>query len=962
MTPATGRSSPPAEPLEGRATGAELLLEREGELAELRNALTLAHEGRGRVVLIEAPAGLGKTSLLQEACDSAAEAGFACLRARATELERDFAYGCVRQLLDPVVAKVSEAERDRLFAGAAALSQPLFAPSRVVDAPPSSDSAFSMLHGLYWLLNNLTDDDAVALTVDDVQWSDTESLRFLNYVAPRLDGLRVAVLASARSGEHVIDLARLAAGPETTVLRPRPLSTGGIVRLCERRLGTEVAPEFATACREATGGNPFFLEALLREVCELGLRPDAGEAPRVRAIGPAAVAEAMLLRLAETPAAIALVRALAVIGDRASVQEAARLAGISEASVAGAADLLVSIAILKPGPSLEFAHPIVREAVYADIGSHERANAHARAADILTAARADEERIAAQLVETPPGDDPSRVDLLRRVGTDALARGAPAAAAAWFSRAVAENAPTEVRGELLFELGSAELRLGRREAVEHLSAAVELLQEPVPHATAVRQLAHALTQSGRAGEAVGAIVSAIELLEARDSEQALLLEGELGYHAQHAGLETRALAASRLERLAELGGATPGERLVLASLSCERALRSHSAGEAQAHLERALAGWRAPEERQLNTAGLFYSLIVGLLGSDALDLADACLEQALADARARSSVPELAYVACWRGRAWLRRGAVARAEADARMALELLTTHRLLGRRFALGLLVQALVEAGDPDAAERELRDSGLGEEIPASRASNYLLEARALLHLAQERTREGLDDLVEFGRRDELYGAGNPRASRWRSRAALALAELGESERARSLADEDLQRAHRWGTASGIGVALRAAALVEGSSVDGLQESVSALEGSPARLDHARALTDLGAALRRANRRAEARAELEHGLDLAERCGAAALAERARTELRAAGGRVNDPREGGLEQLTVSERRVAELAAEGHSNPEIAQALFVTRKTVETHLGRVYRKLGISGRVKLAQMLGEQASAADA
>src|SRR5918996_1365711 len=417
MTPATGRSSPPAEPLEGRATGAELLLEREGELAELRNALSLAHEGRGRVVLIEAPAGLGKTSLLQEACDSAAEAGFACLRARATELERDFAYGCVRQLLDPVVAKVSEAERDRLSGGAAALPQPLFAPSRVADAPPSSDSAFSMLHGLYWLLNNLTDDDAVALTVDDVQWSDTESLRFLNYVAP----------------------------------------------------------EFATACREATGGNPFFLEALLREVCELGLRPDAGEAPRVRAIGPAAVAEAMLLRLAETPAAIALVRALAVIGDRASVQEAARLARISEASVAGAADLLVSIAILKPGPTLEFAHPIVREAVYADIGSHERANAHARAADILTAAGADEERIAAQLVETPPGDDPSRVDLLRRVGTDALARGAPAAAAAWFSRAVAENAPTEVRGELLFELGSAELRLGRREAVEHLSAAVQLL-------------------------------------------------------------------------------------------------------------------------------------------------------------------------------------------------------------------------------------------------------------------------------------------------------------------------------------------------------------------------------------------------------------------------------------------------------------------------------------------------------
>src|ERR671918_1915538 len=180
MTPATGRSSPPAEPLEGRATGAELLLEREGELAELRNALSLAHEGRGRVVLIEAPAGLGKTSLLQEACDSAAEAGFSCLRARATELERDFAYGCVRQLLEPVVAKASEEEKERLFDGAAALSRSLFAPSGTAAPSPSADSAFSMLHGLYWLLNNLADEGPVVLCVDDLHWSDAESLRLLS--------------------------------------------------------------------------------------------------------------------------------------------------------------------------------------------------------------------------------------------------------------------------------------------------------------------------------------------------------------------------------------------------------------------------------------------------------------------------------------------------------------------------------------------------------------------------------------------------------------------------------------------------------------------------------------------------------------------------------------------------------------------------------------------------------------
>jgi len=222
----------------------------------------------------------------------------------------------------------------------------------------------------------------------------------------------------------------------------------------------------------------------------------------------------------------------------------------------------------------------------------------------------------------------------------------------------------------------------------------------------------------------------------------------------------------------------------------------------------------------------------------------------------------------------------------------------------------------------------------------------------------REGVDDLLEFGRRDELWGGANPLASRWRSHACFALIAMGDSAGARQMARDDLWRARRWGAASGTGVALRAAALVEGDagSVGRLREAAAVLEGSLARLEYARALTDLGAALRRGNHRAEARGALQDGLDLAERCGAGALAERARTELRAAGGRPSQLLGAGPRQLTVSERRVAELAAEGRSNPEIAQVLFVTRKTVETHLGHVYHKLGVSGRGQLGRVLAEQ------
>jgi tetratricopeptide (TPR) repeat protein len=175
----------------------------------------------------------------------------------------------------------------------------------------------------------------------------------------------------------------------------------------------------------------------------------------------------------------------------------------------------------------------------------------------------------------------------------------------------------------------------------------------------------------------------------------------------------------------------------------------------------------------------------------------------------------------------------------------------------------------------------------------TNALLAARGVLRLAQGRPSEGLDDLLEFGRRDEAWGGTHPNALRWRSWAALAADAIGDNRQARGLADDDLRRARRWGAPSGVGIALRATALVTGGDkvIDGLAEAVAVLEASPARLEHARALVDLGAALRRTNRRSEARRALDTAIDLTARCGARALAERARAELRAAGGRSSDP-----------------------------------------------------------------------
>ena len=220
--------------------GAAPLLERTRELGALDDALTEARAGRGRVVIIETSAGLGKTSLLRAACQTAEEMGFTCsaLERRSSSATSPTA-ACGSRWSPSWPASPPAPMPDGLFEGAAALSRPLFTPTGIERSSRFADRSFSMLHGLYWLLNNLADDEPIALAVDDLHWSDAESLRFLNYLTPRLDGLRLAVLACTRSGARSTELARLAASPEATVLRPAPLSVDATAALCARRAGGE---------------------------------------------------------------------------------------------------------------------------------------------------------------------------------------------------------------------------------------------------------------------------------------------------------------------------------------------------------------------------------------------------------------------------------------------------------------------------------------------------------------------------------------------------------------------------------------------------------------------------------------------------------------------------------------------------------------------------------------------------
>ena len=233
-------------------------------------------------------------------------------------------------------------------------------------------------------------------------------------------------------------------------------------------------------------------------------------------------------------------------------------------------------------------------------------------------------------------------------------------------------------------------------------------------------------------------------------------------------------------------------------------------------------------------------------------------------------------------------------------------------------------------------------------------LREARALLHLAGDNPTDALREALALGEELRLEAMDTPTIA-WRVPAATAALRLGEDDLARVLSDEHLALARRWGAATDLGIALRLAARVDGDErLTLLDEAIATLERSPARLELARALADRGEALRVARRRAEARAPLTRAAELAAACGSTALRRRAVEGLASLGDQPRKLMFSGAESLTASELRVAHFALGGRTNRDIAHELFVTPKTVENHLGRVYVKLGITGRRELAGALG--------
>lgn len=925
-----------------RVPEAPTLVERDAEIAALADLVEAAVQRRGGSARVLGAAGLGKTAMVRSLAHHATERGARVWLTSAGQLESRIPFGVVRRLLDRPVRALDQESRSRLEEGPSRVALTHLwprSPGDSGDAPGPGD----MTHSLGWLVEELVEaGPPVVLVIDDAQWADEESLLFLDLLRERLAGLAAAVVVSAR--DEVADrspaLAALIADRDAAVLRLAPLSPRGVDTVLSEAWASTPA-EVAAAVSEVTGGNPFLLHALADALTEVAGTLDAA---LVRNVVPESVVDLVLARLASLPAdEQALARAVAVL-DAGSLPVAAALAGLDPTEAAGAADSLRRTGLLAEGGVLRFRHALLRSAVDALLGPDTRDRLHRAAARLLVSAAApDRAAAAAHLLSASGAGDPWSVELLRSSAAEALALGAPQSAVALLRRAVDEPPPPAELAAVTFELGQAELRTFDPDCATTLARSYALATTPPDRAARALVLAAAYGFAGRHAEATDVLAEARAAIAGTDRELELTLFAS--WAAVALLLPDRVAEARRaLAEVGELAGASAAERLVIIQQLYVAASTNEPAPVIRTLAGRVIGDWDSPEQHPETGDWVWPRLFVGRIGD--YDAVRRLTDHGLAHASASGSVVGMIAANFVRAFTEYDAGAFPVAEQHYRAMLE----------HHDGGLLIQLLGHSGlaqtlSRQGRHREARDvlaqfpEELDPRTPSSGAA-LIWHARAVVAHGEGDHLNALAATEQLGALLTRLGADSPTWVSWRPLAIDPLRSLGRIDEARALATEHLALCERSEVRHLIGEALCLVGTVTESQVEAIglaRRGVAMLAGTGADFRAGTCSLVLGSMLRRSGSKAEARQYLRTAIDVLTECGADGVADFAADELAATGVRLTraDQR-----RLTPSERRVAELVLRGLSNREIALRLHVTRKTVETHLTAVYRKLGISRR----------------
>nr|CEL17397.1 Regulator [Kibdelosporangium sp. MJ126-NF4]CTQ91375.1 Regulator [Kibdelosporangium sp. MJ126-NF4] len=795
------------------------------------------------------------------------------------------------------------------------------------------------------------------LLVDDLSAAHPETLDQLSTILTDPQRLATAVVATCESGYRGSD-------PETfSVIMNQflhrcvltNLNRSELRDLLHREFGRPPSEEVVTGFQRQTSGNPLCVATLARSVLR-NANPENLTEQDLCAADVTEIVDDIAARDWRTERSpLRFVNAVAVLEPNASARLVAQFLALDELRTADVLDSLRKAGLMHESESgYALSAPMIRRAVLARMAPSEREQGNLRAASLLRDQYVPAQEVARYLLRIRHTAFPCwACAVVRQAADEALSDGRPDEGLESLL-CVGRRCGCASKVEIFRQAGQLMLGSDRKQAIHYLSQALSYATD-LPGRSQVRiQLANAHLVDDDVVTAADVLRSGIDEVAGVDPESAQLLDDEL-YLVETLRWGTReTLPARPVDRgqTSDTVEHRPTSRAGLVNLVLRDNLRHE---------------WHRDTMVTCSQRALIRdpcSTVDALLAPVLLLLYAGEFEAALGecDRIARRQAPEtLPHVLSVRATVAFQMGNLREARRAATSALN--ATGFLAPRSLYAGLATASLVgthlETGELDAGRECMDRAGLSGEIPVTSAPGLLVQ-RAFLHTEYGAFDAALEDLEQCAHRWRKYGAYDPIEARWRSAYAMVCVRAGRCHPAAELAADELDRARQAGIAAHIGTALRTVAMCAGGTEREhlLTDAVDILEHTSARLDLAYALFDLGVVLRKANRPKEARHRLRSALSLADRAGATVLADWARSELRIAGARPRRSTETGVDALTPSEYRVALLAAEGITNSRIAGILYVTSRTVEIHLSRVYQKLLISGRTELEAALSDRKS----
>jgi DNA-binding CsgD family transcriptional regulator len=912
-----------------------VLLGRTSELARIDALLDGARRSRGGTLVLVGEAGTGKTALLEHARERAD--GMLVVSVSGIEAEAELPFAGLSVLLGPLVDGLDRLWSPQRTALAGALGLGL--------SPPSAP--FATYAALLALLAQEAERRALVVLVDDAHWLDRASAEALASCARRVGLERIAQLFAARENGP----ASLALGGLVR-LRLAGLDRGAAAALLRRAAGAEVSGEVAERVRLATGGNPLALGEIGRSLTTAQL---AGSEPLPAALPIGRDLEAALRRrIAALPAATQTALVLAAANDSSDLRELVRALRTLSLNVSALAPGETAGIVTIVADTLQFSHPLLRSAAYLGAPSARRRQAHAALAAGLEAG-GDRVRRAWHLAQATVEPDEAIAAEIETVAREASARAAPAAGGRALAAAARLTPPGVVRTARLLA-GAEELYVAgiSASALGLLDEALKEADSPIERADIQRLRARVMASAGPLAPVRELLTSEAIRVESHEPARAAAMRLDAALYTVMTGDVPEALQlAERAYPLVHAGG---GPEALIASVVLASA--------------RILAGDARRAEPLLRDAAPLVATAelspFGYVGA-MIAVADTWMEryaesrrilvQIIARARADSALVTLPFALAWLADADLHLGRWTSALAEASEAVSL---GEEVGRPGELvnALVVLAAVQVRRGDGADARVtieRAEAIAGQIGAHWMQTHARASLGLLERAEGRLDEAIAALRSAGRLAREGGLEEPAAVPWAQELAEAYARRGRNSGAGAALELLERQADRTGRRLARAGAARCRGLIAGDAeFEGHFRSALAWhDGVADPFERARTELCFGERLRRARRRRESREWLHRARDTFDRLGAAAWAEHARRELAASGERARRRTPDTADELTAKELQVALVVADGATNREAAAALFVTPKTVETHLHSIYRKLGVRSRVELARRL---------